>query len=220
MAAGLVIFDCDGVLIDSEIIFCRVGAEELSRNGFPITWREIAERYSGIPTASMHAMIGESEGRPVPKDLRQLIRRRVHQEVRANLAPVPGVHRALEGLEAPVCVASSSGLEYLGIALEKVDLQRFFEPHVFSVEHVERGKPAPDIFLHAAAEMRVPPADCLVIEDSVAGVTAARAAAMRVYGFAGASHCGPEHPTALSESGAELVFGEMTELPSLIAEAG
>ncbi len=220
MAVKLVIFDCDGVLIDSEVIACRVAAEELSRNGFPITWREMVERYSGIPTAPTYAMIGEAEGRPVPEDLQQLIRRRIRQEVRTSLAPIPGVHGTLEVLEVPVCVASSAGLEYLGIALEKVDLYRFFEPHVFSAEQVERGKPAPDIFLHAAAEMGVAPADCLVIEDSVAGVTAARAAAMRVFGFAGASHCGPEHGTALSESGAELVFGEMTELPSLIAEAG
>ncbi len=218
MPLKLIIFDCDGVLIDSEIIACRITAEELTRHGFLFTQEEIAERFLGIPSAPMYATIEKEVGRTVPDDLRSRVRSRIRQLVADELEAVPGVHETLDKISHDVCVASSSGLDYLKIALSRVVLYDRLSPHIFSAQQVARGKPAPDLFLYAAREMGVANEDCLVIEDSIAGVTAGLTAGMRVIGFAGGSHCLRGHGDRLCAHGAERTIDVMTDLPGIIDE--
>lgn len=218
MPLKLIIFDCDGVLIDSEIIACRITAEELTRHGFLFTQEEIADRFLGIPSAPMYATIEKEYGRTVPDDLRSRVRSRIRQLVADELEAVPGVHETLDRISHNVCVASSSGLDYLKIALSRVLLYDRLSPHIFSAQQVARGKPAPDLFLYAAREMGVANEDCLVIEDSIAGVTAGLAAGMRVFGFAGGSHCPRGHGDRLCAHGAERTIDVMTDLPGIIDE--
>jgi len=218
MALKLIIFDCDGVLVDSEVIACRIEAEELARNGFPYGEEEIARRFCGIPVPAMYAMMEAETGLPVPDDLRGLIRERVREAIGTELAAIPGVHEALAGVRQPVCVASSSSLDYLARVLGQVGLHQRFHPHVFSAQQVAQGKPAPDLFLFAASRMEVSPSECLVIEDSVAGVQAARAAGMRAFGFTGGGHCRSGHAARLSAEGAEQIQAEMAGLSALLTD--
>jgi HAD superfamily hydrolase (TIGR01509 family) len=218
MTVELVIFDCDGVLVDSEMISCRVDAACLSESGFPTTVEEVMERYVGISTAAMLADIAERHGRALPEDFPERLRRRVANAFATELVAVPGVAEALAAIAHRVCVASSSTPERLRHSLGLVGLWARFAPHVFSAAQVPRGKPAPDLFLFAAAQMGVDPKRCLVIEDSLAGVAAARAAGMAALGFCGAGHCRPGHAERLAAAGAALTFADMAQLPAIIAE--
>ena len=135
-----------------------------------------------------------------------------------ELKGVEGVRQAVAGLRARVCVASSSAPERLRLALRVAGYETLFAPNIFSAAEVAEGKPSPDLFLYAARAMGAAPKDCLVIEDSVAGVSAARAADMTVFGFVGASHFSrPSEGADLTAAGAELIFDDMTRLPDLIA---
>ncbi len=217
---ALVVFDCDGVLIDSEIIACRVDAEELNRVGFPITVEEVAERFCGVVAKEMYAIVEEEHGRPLPNGFQDRVHRLIHEAFETELKPIGGVHETLDRIQGPVCVASSSGPEWLERSLTITALHDRFAPHVFSAHFVARGKPAPDIFLYAAAQMGgVDPADCVVIEDSISGVRAGVAAGMRVLGFTGGGHCAPGHGDRLRAQGAELVFDDMTALPDILRTA-
>lgn len=216
----LVIFDCDGVLIDSELIGCGVDAEELSRAGIEITADEILERFAGTTSREMYAALEAEHGRRLPDGFAARVRALTDAAFAEHLAPVEGVEGVLDRLHARRCVASSSSMRRLQVTLGLTGLWERFTPHVFSAEAVARGKPAPDLFLHTAASMGVPRAGCLVIEDSVNGVLAAVAAEMRVFGFTGASHCPPGHGKRLSAAGAALVFTEMARLPELIGAPG
>jgi HAD superfamily hydrolase (TIGR01509 family) len=215
---ALVIFDCDGVLIDSEAICARVQADCLSRLGYPITYDEMIRRFTGVADREMYTTIEREFGRPLPPDYDDLASREITKRFTQELRAIPGVHAALATIELPVCVASSATADKLRLGLSAVGLYERFAPNVFSVDEVDRGKPAPDLFLHAARRMRVAPERCLVIEDSVAGVTAAVAAGMRVAGFHGAIHCGAGHPGALAAAGAGRVFGEMAELRAIVSD--
>ena len=219
-ATRLVIFDCDGVLVDSEAIACRVDAEVLSALGFDIGFEELRDRYVGIPTAAMCADIEARFGRSLPPDIAGRLLEAVLAAFEHELAPIPGIPEALSAIEAPRCVASSSDPPRIRRSLRIAGLLHLFEPHLFSTTMVARGKPAPDIFLHAAAEMGVDPRDCAVVEDSVPGVVGARAAGMRVLGFVGGGHCGPGHAVRLAAAGAELSFDDMADLPRLLAAQG
>ncbi|MDP6706922.1 MAG: HAD-IA family hydrolase [Alphaproteobacteria bacterium] len=207
MAVELIIFDCDGVLIDSEVLACRIEAEELTRAGYQITVDEVATRFTGIPSAAMYEILGREQGRPVSAELAHRTRMRIHEAVATEVEAVPGVHEVLQDISHDVCVASTSSLEYLAIALGRVDLHDRFAPNIFSGQQVERGKPAPDLFLFAAAEMGTAPEHCLVIEDSIAGVT-------------GGGHSVDGHGRRLADAGAEQVFDDMTHLPSLLRDFG
>jgi HAD superfamily hydrolase (TIGR01509 family) len=204
------------VLIDSEIIVCRIEAEELARIGYPYDAAEIARRYLGIPGAATYAMMEAHIGIPVPEDVRQRVRTRIREAIVTELRAVAGVHEAVSAVPHPVCVASSSGLDYLEQALGLVRLWPHFHPHVFSAQQVKRGKPAPDLFLFAAERMGAAPEACLVIEDSAAGVEAGVAAGMRVLGFTGGGHCPPGHDVRLRAAGAHDVFADMRLLSALI----
>jgi HAD superfamily hydrolase (TIGR01509 family) len=215
----LIIFDCDGVLIDSEIVVCRIAAEELTRLGYPITTEQVIERFAGRPDGEMRAEIESDWGKPLPPDYKARIDQLVEQAYHKELRAVKGVVEALDALETPVCVASSSFPEKLRLGLEVAGLYHRLAPNVISATAVAHGKPEPDVFIFAAGWMKVPPRNCLVIEDSTAGVRAGRRAGMRVFGFAGGAHCGNGYRERLLEAGAELVFETMTELPSLLEVA-
>lgn len=216
MKPSLIIFDCDGVLIDSEVIACRVDAVELGRLGFAITAEEIAARFVGTTAGAMFAALEAEQGLPIPEGFEALLRARIGEAFERDLAPIPDVAETLRRLDPAVCVASSSGPERLEQSLRMTGLFEHFAPHVFSAQSVERGKPAPDLFHHAAAAMGRAPERCLVIEDSVPGVQAAVAARMRVFGFTGGSHCGETHGERLKAEGAERTFENMAGLPGLL----
>ncbi|HYF07595.1 MAG TPA: HAD-IA family hydrolase [Acetobacteraceae bacterium] len=215
-APMLVIFDCDGVLVDSEAFVGRIHAEALAAAGFPLTEAEIARRFTGHTDAEMYAAIEADAGRPVPPGYHEGVKAAIERAYRRDLRAIPGVEAAIDAAPGPVCVASSSAPSKLRLGLAVTGLLPRFDPHVFSAAEVARGKPAPDLFLHAAARMGAAPGDCLVIEDSLAGVAAARAAGMRIVGFSGGSHCGPGHADRLATAGAERVFSAMADLADVL----
>jgi HAD superfamily hydrolase (TIGR01509 family) len=213
---SLLIFDCDGVLVDSEMIACRADAACLAEIGIAVSAEEILHRYLGISMATMLADLEARLGRTLPADFAATLRQRVAAVFDAELQPMAGIEDALVALPGPRCVASSSAPERLRHSLSVTGLLRHFDPHLFSATQVARGKPAPDLFLFAAQRMQAAPDACLVIEDSVAGVQAAVAAGMRVIGFIGGSHCRPGHGERLRAVGASVVCDDMRQLGTLL----
>ena len=212
----LTIFDCDGVLVDSELIALGVLSDVMGENGSPMTVAECQDAFMGMHNADIVRAMEGRLGTLLPGGGAAL-RARMLDRLRRELQPVPGVTAALEQLAGPRCVASSSDRARIELTLELTGLARFFGEHVFSGTEVAHGKPAPDLFLHAAASMGVPPARCVVIEDSVMGVRAAVAAGMPVIGFAGGAHAGPGSAARLSEAGAARVIDDMAALPDVLA---
>jgi HAD superfamily hydrolase (TIGR01509 family) len=216
MVFDLVIFDCDGVLIDSELLSIRADQECLAECGIELSADEIRDRYTGISFAGMVADL-ESRHGPLPADFADRHRMRLWPLFERELRAVPDVAAVLDSLTCRICIASSGRLERLKHALSLVGLYDRFHPHIFSATEVARGKPAPDLFLHAAARMGVMPERCVVVEDSVPGVIAGVAAGMRVIGFVGASHCRPEDAARLATLGAAPVLDDMAKLLSALA---
>jgi HAD superfamily hydrolase (TIGR01509 family) len=210
----LVIFDCDGVLVDSERIAVRVEAELLAELGWPLSQAEIVERFMGRTTEHMDEAIEAQLGSRLPGDWRDQFQRRYREAFAAELVPVDGVLDALDQIAVPTCVASSGSHDKLRFTLGHTGLYERFEGRIFSGYEVANGKPAPDLFLHAAARMGAGPARCAVVEDSLYGVLAARAAGMRVFGYAGGLT-----PADRLEGEATVVFEDMRELPRLLADA-
>jgi HAD superfamily hydrolase (TIGR01509 family) len=216
-APQLLIFDCDGVLIDSETIACRVDAECFTEAGFPITAEDVNARFVGVSSAHMFSWMEAHHGRKLPADFPQRLKARLQEAFARELRPMPGIVELLDSMPTARCVASSSYPDRLSFTLGRTGLLGHFAPHIFSASMVERGKPAPDLFLYAARQMGHAPQDCLVIEDSHAGVTAAHAAGMRVLGFVGGAHCRPDHGARLRDAGALDIFADMRDLPRLLA---
>jgi HAD superfamily hydrolase (TIGR01509 family) len=208
----LVIFDCDGVLVDSERIAIRVEAEFLAELGWPLTEAEIIERFMGHTSEYMDQAIEFQLGSRLPRDWKDQFARRYREAFAAELVPVDGVLEALDQLTIPACVASSGSHDKLRFTLGHTGLYERFEGRIFSGYEVANNKPAPDLFLHAAARMGAEPARCAVIEDSRPGVEAARAAGMAAFGYAG----GLTPPERLAGEGT-VVFTDMRELPRLLA---
>ena len=217
MAFDLVIFDCDGVLIDSEIIAARAVVACLTKYGIDATEDDILERYTGISTAGMVADLEMRHGRALA-DFEAREQRRLTALFASDLRAISGIEVLLDALECPSCVASSGTPERIRFGLSRVGLYDRFHPHVFSASMVERGKPAPDLFLYAATRMGVEPARRVVIEDSLPGIAAAVAAGMTPIGFTGGSHCRPDHAARLAAAGAMRVTGTMPELQTILAE--
>ena len=213
---GLVIFDCDGVLVDSEPIAAAVMATAVSELGLPMTAADCLRRFTGIAMAKVIAAIEADLGRPVPEDFVARVRERDFATFRQSLQPIAGVAAVASALTVPKCVASSGAPEKIRFTLGLTGLLPLFAPHLFSAHMVRRGKPAPDLFLFAARAMHVAADACAVVEDSEAGIRAARAAGMRALGFVGGSHCGPDHAQLLRAAGAHAVFGQMANLPGLL----
>jgi len=215
----LLIFDCDGVLVDSEILSARVDAEFLREMGYEISPEELAHRFAGVTTERIFEMAGEEIGRAVPEGLVRRAEDETDRRLAKEVEAIAGVQAMLDQLDDPRCVCSNSRAERLKVTLTRVDLWDRFRPYIFSARDVRegRGKPAPDVFLHAAEVFETDPGDTLVVEDSVAGVTGAVAAGMRVIGFTGASHSWPGHAEALMDAGALTVVRRLAEVPATVA---
>jgi len=205
----LVIFDCDGVLVDSERLAVRTEAQILSELGWPLTEADIVERFVGRSAAHMQHEIERHLGRSI--DWEAEFEARYRDVFERELVAVPGIVVALDAITTPTCVASSGSQEKMRFTLGRTGLFDRFDGRIFSVDQVARGKPAPDIFLFAADRMGAAPHRCAVVEDSIAGVTAGLAAGMAVFAFAG----GVTGADALSATGA-LVFDDMASLPELL----
>ena len=211
---GLVIFDCDGVLVDTERIAVRVDVRVLAALGWPMTEADVVERFMGRSDASMVSEIEAYLGRPLPANWEEPFQAWYRQAFEAELTPVAGIVEALDGITTATCVASSGTHERIRYTLGLTGLYPRFAGRIFSVEDVAHGKPAPDLFLHAASRMGVPPEDCAVIEDSRYGVEAARAAGMRAFGYAGGLT-----PRDRLEGPGTVVFDDMRDLPRLLRSA-
>jgi HAD superfamily hydrolase (TIGR01509 family) len=214
----LVIFDCDGVLVDSEPIINQVHAHVLTACGYPITEQNLVERFCGMSDPEMLEIIEREWGCALPASYAERVGLMIEAGFRQSLAPIEGVAEALDSLTLPICVASSSSLAQIRQKLEITGLLGRFGEHLFSATMVARGKPAPDLFLYAAQRLATVPDRCLVIEDSPAGIDAALAAGMTAIGFSGGSHCGPDHGARLQKHGAAPVMDYMLELPAAIAK--
>jgi HAD superfamily hydrolase (TIGR01509 family) len=217
---GLVIFDCDGVLVDSERLSIRVDAVYLERLGWPMEEAEIIERFVGRSDADMRAVIEGYLGGPVPAEIDEEFDRLYRETFERELVPVEGVSDVLDRLNVagvPVCVASSGSHAKIRRSLALTELAHYFGDRIFSATDVARGKPEPDLFLHAARSLGASPGECAVIEDSVYGVEAALAAGMQPFAFAG----GVTPRDRLSGIGrGAVVFNRMAELPALLAVSG
>ena len=214
----LIIFDCDGVLVDSEVISCRAHAETLTRHGYPITADEVLNRFLGVSDREARLMIENEIGRKLPNDFESQVKQATLQFYADDLRAISYVSEAIAAIGLPKCVASSGTPEKIRHGLTCAGLYDQLAPHIFSASEVKRGKPAPDLFLFAAEQMQAAPAQCLVIEDSIPGVTGAVAAGMTVLGFHGGSHCPPGHGGTLRTVGAIMTFEDMRQLPDLIAQ--
>ena len=215
----LVIFDCDGVLVDSEIIAARVEAELITLAGYEIPAEEIAESYAGLTFKDILMRIEEKSKIPFQASLIDRAEELVDRKLRSDVRAIEGVREAVASVTAQRCICSNSRSERIEFMLEKVHLLTFFAGRIFSALEIpsKKTKPAPDVFLFAAERLGANPANTFVIEDSVHGVAGARAAGMRVIGFTGASHSYPGHADALTEAGAETVIRRWAELKSVIA---
>ena len=216
----LVIFDCDGVLVDSEVISCRAHAEILTRHGYPITPDGVLKRFLGVSDSEARQIVEAELGRKLPDDLEAQMKQAALQRYAGELEAIPHIADAIAAIDLPKCVASSGTPEKIRHGLTCAGLHDQLAPHIFSAVQVKRGKPAPDLFLFAAEQMGARPERCIVIEDSVPGVTGARAAGMTVLGFHGGSHCPPGHEALLRKAGAATTLADMRELPGLIAKIG
>jgi HAD superfamily hydrolase (TIGR01509 family) len=212
----MIIFDCDGVLVDSEILSNAIDAELMTRAGWPITAQDLIRNHIGQPKAAIWQAIARESGAPWPDGLIEQADDLLIRAIEAELQPVQGIGAALAALPGRKAVASSSALPKLRLSLDRCGLLRFFDPHVYSASQVARGKPHPDVFLFAAKSSGVDPATCVVVEDSVAGITAALAAGMKVYGFTGGLHSYPGHAEKLLSAGATAVIPRAKDLPKVL----
>jgi HAD superfamily hydrolase (TIGR01509 family) len=210
-----ILWDCDGVLIDSEVLACQVAADFYTRAGYSLTAKDYVRRFAGQNRAQIATIIRGETGIDVTGIdwLKKEAARKALFE--AQLGPVPGVQGVLKHVLAckvRMAVASGSSLDRLEHSLRLTELWDSLAPHIYSTEQVGRGKPAPDVFLLAADKLAVSPKQCLVVEDSSHGVEAGKAAGMTVYGFTGASHCEPGWGASLTAAGADAVFSCMSDL--------
>jgi HAD superfamily hydrolase (TIGR01509 family) len=210
----LVIFDCDGVLVDSEHITNQIFCHMLNELGLSVTLDDMFERFVGLSMPQCLALITELHGAPPPDSFVPELRSRAAEALREQIRPIPGVAEALERLSLPYCVASSGEHEKIRLTLGATGLLEHFENKIFSVVDVPRPKPAPDVFLFAARSLGAEPSRCAVVEDTPTGVRAAIAAGMYVFGF-----CANTPAYRLKEAGAHEVFSEMRLFPGLLNAA-
>jgi HAD superfamily hydrolase (TIGR01509 family) len=217
-APGLVIFDCDGVLVDSEPIALRLLIDTLAGAGLAMDPAEADARFLGRSLASTREILAEDYGLALSDDALAAMRRALHAAFRVELAPIHGVAEALDALPCPYCVASSSQPERIELSLTVAGLWPRFAGRAFSATMVPRGKPAPDLFLHAARSLGYAPGACLVVEDSPAGIAAAQAARMRVVAFTGGSHATTDaHRARVAALRPDAVIDDMRALIPLVA---
>jgi HAD superfamily hydrolase (TIGR01509 family) len=213
---SLVIFDCDGVLVDSEVIASRIFAERLVAEGIAAGIDEAVAAGVGMSAMTLSAAVEQRFGRPLPAGFIERMRACTIAAFTDELRAIDGIAALLTALRLPRCVASNSHIDRVRHALTTTGLLGFFDPHIYTAAMVERSKPAPDLFLFAAARHGVAPEDCLVIEDSLSGVSAALAAGMPVVGFVGGSHCRADHAEVMRGAGCLQVFARMGELAEIL----
>ncbi len=215
----LVIFDCDGVLVDSEIIAARVEAELITQAGYEISPEELSELYAGLTFKDIMLRIEEKATIPFQASLIEQADDMIDRRLKAEVRAIDGAYQAAAGVTAPRCICSNSTPERLSITLEATRLEPLFAGRVFSAcgTPAMKPKPAPDVFRHAAVTLGADPGKTFVIEDSVHGISGAKAAGMRVIGFTGASHSYPGHADALTEAGAETVIRRWADFHGVIA---
>jgi HAD superfamily hydrolase (TIGR01509 family) len=212
----LLIFDCDGVLVDSELLANETLRELMASLGREMTIDETVETFAGGSLKDTLATAERLLGRPIPNETGSFFGQRLLDRFRRDLKPVAGVRDAILALPYRRCVASSSSPDRLHLALEVTGLAPLFGDDVFSAVQVARGKPAPDLYLLAARQMGEAPDGCIVIEDTARGVAAGCAAGMRVIGFAGAAHATPGLIDELGKAGARIVIRDMSELVAVV----
>ncbi|BAY21412.1 HAD-superfamily hydrolase subfamily IA, variant 3 [Calothrix sp. NIES-2100] len=216
----LVIFDCDGVLVDSEPILNRIFAETLTEAGFPITYTEVTQKFIGKSLKTCLEIIEASYNKPLPKNFMELCKEREMALLQQELQAVSGIKEVLEQITLPKCVASNSSHRHIQMVLKLTGLLHKFDGKIYSANDVSRPKPFPDVYLYAAEQMNTNPEYCAVIEDSVPGVQAASADGMTVFGYAHHSDVSRQASarlrTALAEAGAKIVFNDMRQLCQLL----
>ena len=214
----LILFDCDGVLVDSEIIAAQVESKLLKEAGFEITAEDMCVRFAGLDWTDILLAIEKESDIPLSASLIDKSEVMLDRALMQRVKIIEGVKLALSKITEQSCICSNSSSKRLEMMLTKVGLKPYFEPHIYSAKDLGSGrsKPKPDIYLHGAKIFNVDPSRCLVVEDSVHGVHAARAAGMRVIGFTGASHTYPTHADRLTDAGAETVISRMVELPQMV----
>lgn len=212
----LIIFDCDGVLVDSETLACRVEVAVLHGLGHPISDAEFRRRAIGRSRKDNQAMLEALWDQPLPGDYTEQVQSRLFQAFRTELLPVAGMPDLVRRVTVDRCVASSSPPDRLTLALALGGYAPLFGDGVFSAVEVARGKPAPDLFLHAAARRAAAPERCLVVEDSVPGIEAAKTAGMLAIGFCGGGHCPPDQAAALAAAGADEIAIDAPALAGIL----
>lgn len=211
----LIIFDCDGVLVDSEILGNFIIHQEITIRGHSLTLEEYMEFGVGRRKEELEHIL-KDKGVHIADDFWDEILKKMLELFETELEVIEGVKHTLDNLQQKKCVASNSPGKKLDYVLKLMDIKHHFEDAMFHGEMVTCGKPAPDLFLLAAKTLDVPPSRCLVIEDSLAGIQAGRSAGMRVWGFTGGSHCTPSYADKIHNEDLEIVFDDMSKLVELI----
>ncbi|GAA0785663.1 HAD family hydrolase [Roseibium denhamense] len=215
-----ILFDCDGVLVDSERLYVEVEREHLARIGLAYELREYMERFQGLGSTDFWAALDadyQALGKgPLPETFGPDLDAATLARIEQDLEEIRGIKQLLEAHHGPRAVASSSRLHRLIHKLQHTGLYPYFEPHIYSGQQVENGKPAPDLFLFVAGQLGAAPERCLVIEDSANGVKAGRAAGMTVWGFVGGGHSHNGHAEQLTAAGAHKVVGSHDDLAGLL----
>jgi HAD superfamily hydrolase (TIGR01509 family) len=215
MRIALVIFDCDGVLIDSEPIANRVLRDLLESAGLRLSLEEVMSTFVGNTRDGCIVLAGRMLGRPLPPDFGKRWDKALFAALRAEVKPIAGVPELLAGMTVPFCVASNGNPDRMALALDYAGLMPWVRGRLFTASEVALPKPAPDLYLHAAKRMRAAPSDCAVIEDTPTGVRAGVAAGMTVFGYAASAHIPAQ---TLRDEGA-TTFTSMSELPALLERA-
>lgn len=214
----LVIFDCDGVLVDSEYLSAQINAELLTAAGFPISAEELSERYTGMILKDALTLIEKQIDIPLSASLLDKAHEEFDRRVKTELMAIDGVRDLVNSLNVPYCICSNSVHNNIKTMLTITGLYDLFEDKIFSAPEVgsKKPKPAPDVFLYAAKKFNMAPQDCIVIEDSVTGTKAATAAGMRVIGFTGGNHAYPGLADALTQAGAATVVNRHNNIKAVI----
>lgn len=214
----LIIFDCDGVLVDSEIIAAQVESKLLTEAGYPIEADDLAERFAGMSWKDMLMTVEKEANVPLQASLLESTEKLLDDKLARSVKGIADVSYAVARIDLPRCICSNSSSKRLKSMLKRAGTYELFAPNIFSAKDVgeRRAKPAPDVFLHAAKSLDADPANTLVIEDSAHGIEGAKAAGMRVIGFTGASHTYPSHADRLTEAGAETVINRLVDLPAVV----
>ena len=214
-----ILFDCDGVLVDSEVIALKVELDMLAEQGLTFERSDYVNRFMGLSTDAFHAAIDEEAQKRLNRPIAGAVRQseRLRAAMMDGLTEVPGAVHAVTGLSLPKAIASSGSVDGLERKLKCTGLWSHFAPHVYGADHVANAKPAPDLFLHAASALNVAPAKCLVLEDSVNGVVAARAACMTVWGFLGGGHADDALGARLVQAGATRIIQDWREAAVILS---